>query len=82
LDQPAIDHSLASRPESGGRRSDPDSLDSRTDGNWIIRQFVTSPKWPLRFYLEAGTFEVDKDGTGGDILEATRSLRDVLMAKG
>ncbi len=69
-------------PEDGGRRSDPDSRDSRTEGNWIARQFVTSPKLPLRFYLEAGTFEVDKDGTGGNILEAMRTLRDVLMAKG
>ena len=69
-------------PESGGRRPDPDSRDSRTEGNWITKQFVTSPKLPVRFYLEAGTFELDKDGTGGDILQATRTLRDVLMAKG
>ena len=69
-------------PEDGGRRPDPDSRDSRTEGNWITRQFVTSPKLPVRFYLEAGTFEIDKDGTGGNILEATRTLRDVLKAKG
>jgi enterochelin esterase-like enzyme len=69
-------------PEDGGRRPDPDSRDGRTEGNWITRQFVTSAKLPVRFYLEAGTFEVDKDGTGGNILEATRSLRDVLTAKG
>jgi enterochelin esterase family protein len=69
-------------PEDGGRRSDPDSRDSRTEENWIAKQFVTSPKLPVRFFLEAGTFEVDKQGTGGDILEATRTLRDVLLAKG
>ncbi len=69
-------------PEDGGRRSDPDSEDSRTEGNWIAKQFVTSPKLPVRFFLEAGTFEVDKEGTGGDILEATRTLRNVLLAKG
>ena len=69
-------------PEDGGRRSDPDGMDSRTEENWIAKQFVTSPKLPVRFFLEAGTFEVDKQGTGGDILEATRTLRDVLLAKG
>jgi enterochelin esterase family protein len=69
-------------PEAGGRRPNPDSRDSRTEGNWIARQIVNSPKLPLRFYLEAGSFEIDKDGTGGNILEATRTLRDVLLAKG
>jgi enterochelin esterase-like enzyme len=69
-------------PGDGGRRSDPDSKDSRTEGNWIAKQFVISPKLPVRFFLEAGTFEVDKESTGGDILEATRTLRDVLLAKG
>jgi enterochelin esterase-like enzyme len=69
-------------PEDGGRRSDPDSRDSRTEENWIAQQFLTSPKLPVRFFLEAGTFEVDQQGTGGDILEATRTLRDVLLAKG
>jgi enterochelin esterase family protein len=69
-------------PEKRGRRPDPDSEDSRTEGNWLVQQFITSRKLPVRFYLEAGTFEVDKDGTGGNILEATRTLRDVLRAKG
>ena len=69
-------------PEDGGRCSDPDSRDSRTEENWIAKQFATSPKLPVRFFLEAGTFEVDKEGTGGDILEATRTLRDMLLAKG
>jgi enterochelin esterase-like enzyme len=69
-------------PEDGGRRSDPDSEDSRTEGNWIAKQFVTSPKLPVRFFLEGGTFEVDRERTGADILEATRTLRDVLLAKG
>ena len=69
-------------PEDGGRRSDPDSEDGRTEGNWMAKQFVTSPKLPVRFFLEAGTFEVDRERTGADILEATRTLRDVLLAKG
>ena len=69
-------------PEDGGRRADPDGDDSRTEGNWIAKQFVTSPKLPVRFFLEAGTFEVDRERAGADILEATRTLRDVLLAKG
>jgi enterochelin esterase family protein len=32
--------------------------------------------------LEAGTFENDITGSGGQILEASRHLRDVLRAKG
>jgi enterochelin esterase-like enzyme len=48
----------------------------------MAKQFSASPKLPLRFFLDAGTFELDKSGKGGDILEATRHLRDVLLAKG
>ena len=69
-------------PETGGRHSDPDSKDSRTEGNFIARQFVISPKLPVRFFLDAGTFETDREGAGGDILEGTRTLRDVLLSKG
>src|SRR5262245_8702441 len=50
--------------------------------NWLARQYVESPKAPLRFYLEAGSFENDIWGGGGDILETSRHLRDVLRAKG
>jgi enterochelin esterase-like enzyme len=50
--------------------------------NWLARQFIESPKLPLRFYLEAGIFENDISGNGGGILENTRHLRDVLRAKG
>ena len=47
-----------------------------------VEQYVESPKAPLRFYLEAGSFENDIWGGGGDILETSRHLRDVLRAKG
>jgi enterochelin esterase-like enzyme len=69
-------------PEDGGRRADPNSRDSRTEGNSIATLFAASKKLPVRFYLEAGTFEVDKEGIGGGILEATRALRDLLISKG
>ena len=48
----------------------------------MAKQYIASPKLPVRFHLDAGTFEVDRQGKGGDILEPTRHLRDVLLAKG
>ncbi len=68
-------------PESGGRHASP-GLDATTEPNWIAKQFITTAKLPVRFYLSAGTFEVDKNGAGGNILESTRTLRDVLIVKG
>lgn|GEM_PF-1990256 len=50
--------------------------------NWVARQFATIPKLPLTLYMEAGVWEVDLDGNGGNIIETSRHLRDVLIAKG
>jgi enterochelin esterase family protein len=50
--------------------------------NFLAKEFVKSPKLPLRFYMDAGAFEVDMDGLGGSILEPSRHMRDVLLAKG
>jgi len=68
-------------PESGGRGGD-GSRDATTEGNIMAKLFLVSPKLPLRFYLAVGTFEYDRNGGGGEILEGTRHLRDVLLAKG
>jgi enterochelin esterase family protein len=68
-------------PESGGRGGD-GSRDATTEGNIMAKLFLASPKLPLRFYLAVGTFEIDREGGGGGILESTRHLRDVLLAKG
>ncbi|HSS21010.1 MAG TPA: alpha/beta hydrolase-fold protein [Pyrinomonadaceae bacterium] len=68
-------------PESGGRGGD-GARDATTEGNIMAKQFLASPRLPLRFYLAAGTFEFDREGGGGEILESTRHLRDVLLAKG
>ncbi len=46
---------------------------------WLIRQFVTTRKLPIRFYLEAGLFENDCPEI---LLAQNRRLRDVLEAKG
>ena len=57
---------------------------SNTDSepNWVARQFIASPKLPLRFYLDAGSEEFDVSGDGRSILVTNRTLRDVLRAKG
>ncbi len=49
--------------------------------NWIANQFILSPKLPLRFYLSAGSDELDFSGQGNSILLTSRNLRDVLLAK-
>jgi enterochelin esterase-like enzyme len=53
-----------------------------TEPNYLAKEFVKSPKLPLRFYMDAGAFEVDMNGGGGAILEPSRHMRDVLLAKG
>jgi enterochelin esterase-like enzyme len=53
-----------------------------TETGWMAKQFIAGPKLPLKFYLDAGTFEYDVLGTGGSILETSRQMRDVLLAKG
>ena len=53
-----------------------------TEPGWMAKQFIASSKLALKFYLDAGAFEFDSNGTGGGILETTRNIRDVLLAKG
>jgi enterochelin esterase family protein len=50
--------------------------------NWVAKEFIASPKLPLRFYMDAGTEELDFSGLGGGILAPNRNLRDVLLARG
>jgi len=50
--------------------------------NYLAREFLKSPKLPIKFYMDAGSFEVDMNGGGGAILEPSRHMRDVLLAKG
>jgi len=59
-----------------------DTTDSNSEPNWVARQFISSPKKALRFYLEAGSAEFNATGGGNAILFCTGTLRDVLRAKG
>ena len=62
-------------------RMAPDA-DATIETGWLAKEFIKSPKLPLRFWMDAGVFEVDSRGTGGAILEPSRHMRDVLLAKG
>jgi enterochelin esterase-like enzyme len=59
-----------------------DTTDSNSEPNWLVRQFISSPRKPLRFYLDAGSAEFNATGGADSILFCTRTLRDVLLAKG
>jgi enterochelin esterase family protein len=65
-------------PDHGGG---PD-VDATTETGWLAKEFIRSPKLPLKFWMDAGVFEVDSRGNGGAILEPSRQMRDVLLAKG
>lgn len=56
--------------------------EATTETAWLAKEFIRSPKLPLKFWIEAGVFEVDGKGSGGGILETSRHMRDVLLAKG
>jgi enterochelin esterase-like enzyme len=76
LSQSGAFHWLPSKGDQGrdsGTNSEP---------NWVARQFIANPKLPLRFYLDAGSEEFDVSGDGRSILVTSRTLRDVLLAKG
>jgi enterochelin esterase family protein len=53
-----------------------------TETGWLAKEFIKSPKLALKFYMDAGSFEFDSGGNGGSILEPSRHMRDVLLAKG
>lgn len=52
------------------------------DPSYVAQLFVNSPRLPVRFYLDAGSMELDLSGKGGSILVPNRHFRDVLRAKG
>ena len=56
--------------------------DATTETGWLAKEFIRRPKLPIRFYMDAGVFEVDRAGSGGNVLETSRHMRDVLLARG
>jgi enterochelin esterase family protein len=56
--------------------------DATTEGNWLAPLALKRSSVSARFFLSPGLFEFDQSGTGGNILEETRHLRDILRAKG
>jgi enterochelin esterase-like enzyme len=65
------------------RSGNPDDLDDpMVEPNWIARQFLATPKLPLRFYMEAGSDEDNLLLRGSGLLPSNRHFRDVLLARG
>jgi enterochelin esterase family protein len=50
---------------------------------WLTKQFVASPKVPVRFYMDVGLMERGPTpGDGPDMVVVNRHMRDVLKIKG
>lgn len=50
---------------------------------WLTRQFVQSPRLPVRFYLDVGLMETGPiPDNGPNMVVVNRHMRDVLQAKG
>jgi len=58
-----------------------ESRDATTEPNWMASVALKQKSVPAQFFLSAGMFEFDNSGGGGDILEETRRLRDIIRAK-
>jgi enterochelin esterase-like enzyme len=53
------------------------------ESEWLAKQFVKSPKLPIRFYLDVGLLEVGPiPDDGPSMVVVNRHMRDVLQAKG
>ncbi len=53
-----------------------------TPSEWLTAQIKDSPKLALRFYLEVGGGETQKNAVGLSMIETSTHLRDTLKAKG
>jgi enterochelin esterase-like enzyme len=57
--------------------------DDDPEAEWLTRQFVASPKLPVRFFLEIGLMEAGPTPHNGPSqVVVNRHMRDVLTAKG
>lgn len=57
-------------------------LDDLSEGEWLTRQFASTPRSEVVFYLAPGLLERSAPSDGPGILETNRHLRDVLQARG
>lgn len=60
----------------------PNSFDPESEHSYVADLFIHTPRLPIRFYLDAGSMEVDRSGGGGDILLTNRDFRNILLSKG
>ncbi len=65
-----------------GDPAHPEKTEEGAESGWLPRLYMESEKLDVRFYLDAGLFEVDLSGSGGSILVPNRAMRDLLRAKG
>jgi enterochelin esterase family protein len=57
--------------------------ESDNEPEWLTRQFVTSKKLPLRFFLDVGLLETGPTPHGApDMVAVSRHMRDILRARG
>jgi enterochelin esterase family protein len=57
--------------------------EAEAEHEWLTRQFVASPRLPVRFYLDVGLMETGPTPDNGpDQVVVNRHLRNVLRAKG
>ncbi|WP_329012153.1 alpha/beta hydrolase-fold protein [Streptomyces sp. NBC_00690] len=58
------------------------SMGHDSEPEWLTRQIAADPVTPTRYWVSAGTLEVQPLPFGITLLAANRHLRDVLIAKG
>lgn len=63
-------------------RRKPFQFDPDAAPDYVAAMVLARPRLPVRFYFDAGAAEVAMPGHPGGILDTTRHLRDVLLAKG
>ena len=87
---PELGRELAERTPASDRNDDRhvrEEMEDRAvlEGNWLQKLVISRNRLPIRFYLNAGSFEAQFWGGPGGVngtLESNRHMRDVLLAKG
>ncbi|MGW6457677.1 alpha/beta hydrolase-fold protein [Streptomyces sp. NPDC055078] len=65
-----------------GARDGAHSMGNDSEPEWLTRQIAADPVTPTRYWVTAGTLEIQPLPFGITLLAASRHLRDVLTAKG